>query len=111
MFRPTPDLREHVRAFAFLEIPPGRIARLLGCTLAELETHFGHELRHAREEIVSSAWARIGELAAQRDDLRVALDASRLLADNRSLMDLAWQTDDLDVAFEACRAMLDGDQR
>lgn len=102
MFIPTPRMRKRVRSFVFLEFTPEHIAKHLGCTRAELESHFGHELRYARAEILAQALERLKELAAQRQDLRVALEASQFLQNRSQLMSLAEQVDDLEVAYEAC---------
>lgn len=104
-----PRKRKQVRSFVLLDFSPEHIAKIVGCPLAELEEHFGEGLWRARYEILASALERTKELATQRRDLRVALDASRLLDDKANLRDLASQTDDLAVAYEACHFLLTGE--
>lgn len=83
-FSPTEEQRELVRILAFNGTDHDRIAAVLEVRPIELAYHFRRELDLSEDYVLALATKSVWELAAQRNDLGVALRANTLMLQTRS---------------------------
>lgn len=83
-YTPTEEQRELVRVLAFNGCDHERIAAILEVRLIELQYHFRRELELSEDYILAVSAQAVRELAAQRNDLGVALRANQLMLQSRS---------------------------